>query len=143
MQELDSFRLGNVISSQPRLCDFVSWCFTIHLLKEVLESCVGACTSMKTITTGLIPIALITGLGIDAVAQPVITRQPTNISVSLGASATFQVSATSTNPPILVQWRFVSTNLEAKTNLSLNLTNIQLLNAGDYDAVLTDSSTAS
>src|SRR5437762_6751390 len=75
-----------------------------------------------------------------AQAQPVITKQPTNRSVSLGASARFQVSATSTNPPILFQWRFATTNLSAATKSSLTLTNIQIPNAGDYDAVLTDGS---
>jgi hypothetical protein len=76
----------------------------------------------------------------NAIGQPVITKQPTNASVSLGASAKFQVSATSARPPILYQWRFALAKLEGKTNLSLNLTNIQRVDAGDYDVVLADNS---
>src|SRR6266516_802940 len=83
---------------------------------------------------------LLTAALAKAHAQPVITRQPTNQSVSLGASAKFQVSATSTNPPILFQWRFATTNVANAVNSSLTLTNIQITNAGDYDAVLTDGS---
>jgi hypothetical protein len=73
-------------------------------------------------------------------AQPTITSQPTNQSVSLGASASFQVSTTITNPPILYQWRFINTNLPLATNFSLALTNIQMSNAGAYDVMLTDAS---
>ena len=76
----------------------------------------------------------------DAHAQPVITKQPTNQSVSLGAGAKFQVSATSTNSPILFQWRFATTNLAGAAKSSLTLTNLQTHNGGDYDAVLTDGS---
>jgi hypothetical protein len=43
-------------------------------------------------------------------------------SVSLGASAKFQVAGTSTNPPIRYQWRFGATNLEGQTNSALLLT---------------------
>ncbi|PYK98467.1 MAG: hypothetical protein DME19_12435, partial [Verrucomicrobia bacterium] len=73
-------------------------------------------------------------------AQPAITRQPTNQSVSLGASASFQVSATTTNPPILYQWLFATTNLPLATSFRLVLTNIQVANAGDYDVMVSDSS---
>src|SRR3989442_14509884 len=87
----------------------------------------------------LILLTLFGGL-VKSNAQPVITRQPTNQSVSLGASAKFQVSATSTNPPIRYQWRFAAVMLAGQTNSPLTLTNVQLINAGDYDAVLTDGS---
>jgi len=76
----------------------------------------------------------------DALAQPVITRQPTNQSVSLGASVKFQVAATTTSPPIRYQWRFAAAELAGQTNSTLNLTNIQVINAGSYGAVLTDGS---
>src|SRR5439155_4047156 len=73
-------------------------------------------------------------------AQPVITKQPTDQSVSLGANVKFQVFATSTSPPIRYQWRLASTNLDGQTSSTLTLTNIQVINEGDYDAVLTDNS---
>src|SRR6266516_5935225 len=85
---------------------------------------------------------LLTAALAKAHAQPVITRQPTNQSVSLGASAKFQVSATSTNPPILFQWRFMTNNVLNATNSSLALTNVQVTNAGNYVALLTDVSTS-
>ena len=90
--------------------------------------------------TNLLAAAIFAGALIDGLGQPIITRQPTNQSVSLGATASFRVTATTTNPPILFQWRFATTNLSAATNFSLTLTNIQSTNAGDYDAVLTDGS---
>jgi enediyne biosynthesis protein E4 len=73
-------------------------------------------------------------------AQLTITKEPANQSVSLGASATFSVSAKGTNPPIRYQWRLFQADLEGQTNSSLNLTNIQAINEGGYDAVVTDSS---
>src|SRR5207253_3468194 len=76
----------------------------------------------------------------NGLAQPIITKQPTNQSVSLGASAKFQVSARTTAPPISYQWRLASASLDHQTSSSLSLTNIQVINAGEYDAVVTDGS---
>src|SRR5262245_39786055 len=92
-------------------------------------------TDFKLLVGGIVLAAFA-----DAPAQPKIINQPTNQSVSLGATVQFLVSATSTNPPMLFQWQFASTNLPTATNASLSLTNIQLINAGDYIAVLTDGS---
>ncbi|MGH7972214.1 MAG: immunoglobulin domain-containing protein, partial [Limisphaerales bacterium] len=89
--------------------------------------------------TRLLPL-LLTLAAASTHAQPVITRQPTNQSVSLGASVSFQVSATTTNPPLHYQWRFATTNLPAATNASIILTNIQVAQAGAYDALVSDSS---
>ena len=83
---------------------------------------------------------LLTAALAKAYAQPVITNQPTDQSVSLGASTKFQISATSASPPIRYQWRHALTNLDGRTNSTLTLTNIQVINAGDYDAMLTDGS---
>src|SRR5438552_3572562 len=94
---------------------------------------------MKTVSKLLAAWIFLSPL-INALGQPIITRQPTNQSVSLGASAKFQVSATSINPPILFQWRLATTNMPRATSSSLTLTNIQIINAGDYDAVVMDSS---
>jgi len=75
-----------------------------------------------------------------ALGQPTITKQPTSQSVSLGANVQFLVSATSTNPPLTYQWQLTATNLTAQTNAILNLTNVQLTNAGDYGVVASDTS---
>jgi len=95
-------------------------------------------TKTNLLGAGIFLAALVNGFG-----QPVITKQPTNQSVSLGASASFQVSATTSNPPLLYQWRLASANLATASTSSLVLTNIQLANAGDYDVVVADSSGSS
>ena len=79
-------------------------------------------------------LALSTGL-----SQPVITQQPTNQSVSLGANVTFQVTATGA-AALSYQWRFDALDLLSATNRSLSLTNVQLPNAGDYAVVVANSS---
>ena len=95
---------------------------------------------MKTKNQIVLASAIFLAALADARAQPRILTQPANQSVSLGASVDFQVSAMSTNPPISFQWRFATTNLAGAARSSLTLTNIQTLNGGDYDAVLTDGS---
>src|SRR5262249_33224535 len=88
----------------------------------------------------LIVIIPTVGLNSSAFGQPTITRQPTNQSVSLGASATFRVTATTTNPPLTFQWRFNGVEqYGAITNL-LTLTNIQANKAGNYDVLVADVS---
>jgi len=72
-------------------------------------------------------------------AEPVITQQPTNQSVSLGANVAFSVSGSGT-APVLYQWRLETMNLASATNSSLALANVQLTNAGNYTVVVTDSS---
>jgi hypothetical protein len=74
-----------------------------------------------------------------ATSQPIITGQPTNKSVSIGAAVSFRVFAVTTNPPITYRWRLDGTNLSSATNSSLSLISIQLANAGTYDVVLADS----
>lgn len=76
----------------------------------------------------------------SAFGQPVITRQPTNQSVSLGATASFLVTATSTNPPLSYQWRLQGADISAAFTNSLSVTNVHLTNAGGYDAVIADMS---
>ncbi len=75
----------------------------------------------------------------QAIAQPRITRQPTSLSLSIGATATFRVTATTTNGPITYQWRHQDTLLVNATNPSLILTNIQMTNAGPYTVAVTDA----
>ena len=71
--------------------------------------------------------------------QPVITQQPANQSVSPGATATFQVTASGL-APLSYQWRFIALDLPSETNRALSITNTQLVNAGDYAAIVTDRS---
>jgi hypothetical protein len=78
----------------------------------------------------------------NCLAQPNVTRQPLDQSVSLGANASFQVSASSTTP-IRYQWRLGGTDLPGQTNSSVTITDVQVGDAGDYDVVLTESSGSS
>src|SRR5687768_11971024 len=73
-------------------------------------------------------------------AQPTIAKQPRDLSISLGANATFQVSATTDGGPLAYQWLFNSAAIVNATNRSLVLTNVHLVNAGDYTAVISNSS---
>ena len=62
---------------------------------------------------------------------PAIMSQPTNQTVALGSTATFNVSASGT-PPLSYQWSLDGTNLLKATNATLTLPNVQLSQAGDY-----------
>ena len=67
-----------------------------------------------------------------------ITRQPANLSLSIGTTAAFRVTATTSQPPISYQWRRGSTLLVSATNASLTLTNIQMAHVGAYTVTLRD-----
>jgi enediyne biosynthesis protein E4 len=76
------------------------------------------------------------------VALPTITQQPspaTN-SVSLGASLTNRITATSTMPPLSYQWRGNGADLPGQTNATLLLLNIEVSDAAAYTVVATDLS---
>jgi alpha-tubulin suppressor-like RCC1 family protein len=69
---------------------------------------------------------------------PIIVQQPTNQPARPGGLATFAVSAIGTEP-LSFQWMFDGTNLLNATNSTLTLTNVQLVNGGDYQVILTNS----
>ena len=72
------------------------------------------------------------------VTPPQITSQPTNQTVPVGGSATFQVIAEGT-PPLGYQWFFKQTNvLDGATSASLHLTGIGANQAGPYSVVVTN-----
>ena len=81
--------------------------------------------------------------------QPVITTQPTNQDVSVGATATFNVTATGTTP-LSFQWQLNGTNLTngtyisgassvgIATNSTLTINNAQTTNNGNYTVIVTN-----
>jgi len=75
---------------------------------------------------------------VTASGQPIITRQPTGQSLSLGSTATFTVFATGT-APLAYQWRLNGVELAGETKSRLVLTNLQLTDAGEYSVVLTNN----
>ena len=62
---------------------------------------------------------------------PTVTMQPQSLTVTQGLSATFSVAVSGT-PPFGYQWQFVGANLAGATNATLVVTNVQLVQAGNY-----------
>jgi hypothetical protein len=69
--------------------------------------------------------------------SPVIISQPTNQTVTVGGTATFNVTASGT-PPLSYQWNFNGTNIVGATNTTLTLTNVQVSQAGNYAVLVTN-----
>jgi hypothetical protein len=69
---------------------------------------------------------------------PTITQQPTNVTAHVGDNVSFGVVAAGT-APLSYQWRFGGTNLAGQTGTSLSLTNVQLVNAGNYSVLVTNA----
>lgn len=84
-------------------------------------------------------LLLICSLAGSVFAQPVITKQPVNQSVSLGAKIIFQVTASGTSP-LAYQWHFDQALVPDATSRTLTLTNIQMAYAGDYFVIVTNAS---
>jgi len=74
-----------------------------------------------------------------AFAQPRITTQATDQSVSPGANVTNFVFASGV-APLSYQWRFNDAEIAGATKRTLVLTNIQVANAGGYSVVVTNIS---
>ena len=89
----------------------------------VVGNAAGSITSAVANLTVLVP--------------PAITLQPQNQAVVVGATASFNVSATGTTP-LACQWQFNTSNLGGQTNTTLTLANAQFTNAGSYRVVVTN-----
>src|SRR5262245_13066820 len=86
----------------------------------------------------LLAIATLCEVAVSAqTVPPIITTQPDNKTVNLGASATLTVAATGTSP-FSFQWRLNEMDLPLGTNSSLTLTNVQFAQAGDYAVVISN-----
>ncbi len=80
-----------------------------------------------------------------ALAQPSIMAEPADLSVSLGATAEFTVSAIPTIPPMTYEWWLKDAKLDALANPSaatgqLSLSNVTLANDGPCFVVVSDQS---
>jgi hypothetical protein len=69
-----------------------------------------------------------------SVSEPI----PANQSVSLGATAAFRITITAGDAPVSLQWRHDNTAVDWATNSTITLTNVQLVDAGAYDAMATN-----
>jgi hypothetical protein len=86
-----------------------------------------------TVRNGVSGYAILSGiqiLGSVSTPPPMITSQPTNQTVAVGGSATFNVTASGI--ALAYQWSFNTTNLVGATNATLMLNNIQFAQAGNY-----------
>ncbi|MEI9866653.1 MAG: immunoglobulin domain-containing protein [Limisphaerales bacterium] len=72
---------------------------------------------------------------IEGGGAPTITVQPTNVTVSIGGTASFSVTATSTNQ-LSYQWFREGVSLPSATNATLIINNIQPSMIGNYSAVI-------
>ena len=72
------------------------------------------------------------------VLPPKIVSQPTNQTVYVGSTASFNVMASGTLP-LSYQWSFNGTNIAGATGTTLTLTNVQLNQAGNYAVLVTNA----
>jgi hypothetical protein len=72
------------------------------------------------------------------IAQPIITRQPQDASVSLGADVIFRGSGTGT-PPLTFHWLKDDVVMEEAQSATLRLEGVQLEQAGNYQMRITDA----
>ena len=94
----------------------------------VITNAYGSVTSSVAVLT----VNLVVGI------PPVITIQPTNVTVSVTSNATFIVAATGT-APLSYQWRKDGVNASAATNATLTLNNVQTNQAGNYTVIITNA----
>src|ERR1041385_168626 len=71
-------------------------------------------------------------------SPPVITGQPANQTVALGANASFSVTA-SGSAPLSYRWQFNGAPISGATTASLTLSNAQYANAGNYNVVVANA----
>jgi hypothetical protein len=70
-------------------------------------------------------------------SSPLITQFPQSLTVDTGSTATFTVAA-SGKPTPTYQWRFNGNQLTGETNTSLVINNVQDVNTGSYDVVVSN-----
>jgi hypothetical protein len=67
----------------------------------------------------------------------IILQQPGSRSVYVGSNVTFSIMATGSAPAF--QWRCNGTNLAGATNSTFTLTNVQIVNEGDFSVIVSNS----
>ena len=85
--------------------------------------------------TKAIPITVSGGGGATA---PAITGPPVNQTVTVGTNVAFSVTATGT-APLSYNWKFNTIAIAGATTSSLQMTNVQTTNSGNYSVTVTNS----
>lgn len=71
-------------------------------------------------------------------SAPVITNQPSALSVNSGSNALFSVGASGT-APLSYQWLFNGTNLPGATTNTCTISNVHPTNAGSYSVIISNT----
>jgi len=108
------------------------------LIGSVKATDAGSYTVTVTNSVGTIESAPVSLTILSLIVPPSITLQPNKSSVSPGASASFTVGASGTLP-VTLQWMVDGVPIPGATMATLNLSNVQLSNAGTYSATATNS----
>lgn len=96
-------------------------------------------TILRSVSSSCLFVSILSALNLAAAKQaPIITQEPTNLMVVVGANVTFSVAATGTTP-LTYQWFFGGLPVLGATHSSLTLNNVQLLNGGSYNVVVANS----
>src|SRR4030095_8671854 len=74
---------------------------------------------------------LLPAASVMAQQPPAFSLQPKSQSVSIGATVSVRSSASGT-PPVAYQWHHNNLILSGATNFTLTLTNVQLVQSGEY-----------
>ena len=80
---------------------------------------------------------LILSCDTTVLVPPIITTQPQDQAVYIGQNATYNVTATGTQP-LYYQWCFNRTNIAGANANSYTVTSVQSTNAGNYTVVITN-----
>jgi hypothetical protein len=107
-------------------------------LNNVTAASAGGYDVVVTNALGSTPSAIARLTVTTANTAPVITRQPANLALLVGRTATFTVAATGTPAPAY-QWRKNGVAINGATSATLTLANINAGDAGAYSAVATNS----
>jgi hypothetical protein len=100
------------------------------VLSQVTTNQIGNYFVTVTNAFGAVTSAVVS-LFVDAPTQPAIVWQPYGDIVAVGGDYRFDVAAIGT-PPLSYQWYFQGTLIAGATGQTLELTNVQAINAGSY-----------
>jgi hypothetical protein len=95
--------------------------------------------SVATVANGKVYVGTISNALIFGLTTPAISAQPQSLEVVPGKNATFNVTASSTAPPLLYQWFKNTSALVSQTNVTLTVTNVQVADGGAYSVVVSDN----